>query len=314
VGSSPRGLAPKKSLGQNFLVDPLWVSRIVEAFGVRAGECVVEIGPGKGVLTAALLERGCHVIAVEIDARMVGHLRERFEGEPRLTIVHEDFLRLDLGRAAAGRPVRVIGNLPYHVTSSILMRVLDEVRRGHEDPQGAARIVDFAVMIQREVAQRILSAAGSREYGILSVFVDLFFDGEPLADVPPAAFFPRPKVQSRVIRLRPLPAPRHGIGDWAIFRRVVRGAFNQRRKMLRRSLAALPGLPPIDAVPGAVPWLTQRPEQLPSAEFTALAAAFEQALAQGLPAVGLPAATPRRPGGEPQDQASLRAPGSGDPT
>jgi len=302
VGKSPRSLAPKKSLGQNFLVDPWWVAAIRDALGVGAGDRVLEIGPGKGVLTAALLEKAGEVLAVEIDARMVGHLAERFAGEPRLRVLHADFLRVDLRRECGERPLRIVGNLPYHVTSSILMRVLDEVRRGHEDPAAAARIEDFAVMIQREVAQRILSGHGSREYGILSVFVDVFFDGAALVDVPPAAFFPRPKVVSRVIRLKPLPAPRHAVADWAVFRRVVRGAFNQRRKMLRRSLAALPGLPPIEAVPGAEPWLTLRPEQLPPAEFAALAAAFAAALEAGVPATGAVAGgADRERGGSPAE-------------
>lgn len=290
---SYKSLAPKKSLGQNFLVDPHWIAAIRDAFGIGREDRVLEIGPGKGVLTEALLETTTELTVVEIDQRMVEHLQERFAGATNLRIVHADFLRYDLSREFAGKPLRVVGNLPYHVTSSILMRVLDEVRRHHEDPASAAEIGDFAVMIQREVAMRILSGHDCKAYGILSVFVSMFFDGETLLDVPPTAFHPRPKVMSRLIRLKPLAAPRHRIEDWGLFRRVVRGAFNQRRKMMRRSLAALPGLPPIEAVPGAEPWLTKRPEQLVPGEFAELAAAFGRAIASGAVPVGSPAAGDR---------------------
>lgn len=286
MAKSYKSLAPKKSLGQNFLVDPHWIQAITDAFGFGSGDRVLEIGPGKGVLTERLLETAAELTAVEIDQRMVEHLQERFAGAPNLRLVHADFLRYDLSREFAGTAVRIVGNLPYHVTSSILMRVLDEVRRHHEEPAAAAQVADFAVMIQREVAQRILSGHDCKAYGILSVFVSIFFDGETLIEVPPTAFFPRPKVTSRVIRLRPLPVPRHPVADWAVFRRVVRGAFNQRRKMMRRSLAALPGLPPVETVPGAERWLTSRPEQLTPGDFAELAAFFADAIAAGAPVVG----------------------------
>lgn len=283
VNKSYKSLEPKKSLGQNFLADPWWIERIAHALEIQEGDLVLEIGPGKGALTRALLPLTRELVAVEIDQRMVGHLREELGGAPNLRIVHADFLRFDLGRELGTWPVRIVGNLPYHVTSAILMRVLDEIRRGHTDP-AAARVTDFAVMIQKEVAQRILSGPGSREFGILSVYTGLLCKGEILLEVPPAAFIPRPKVTSSVIRLRPLPRPAADVRDWDYFRRVVRAAFNQRRKMLRRSLAGVPGLPDPEGLEGAEALLARRPESLSVAEFADLAARLAR-----LPQTGLEA-------------------------
>jgi len=269
VSKSFKSLEPKKSLGQNFLVDPWWIQRVAAALEVAPGDRVLEIGPGKGALTKALLPLAGEVVAVEIDARMVEHLRAELGPAPNLRIVHADFLRLRLDRELGGSPVRIVGNLPYHVTSAILMRVLDEIRRGRDGAE-AAQVADFAVMIQKEVARRILAGPGSRIYGILSVFCALHCRGELLLEVPPAAFFPRPKVTSAVIRLRPLPRPAAAVADWELFRRVVRAAFNQRRKMLRRSLAGVPGLPDPEGLKDAAELLSRRPETLTVGEFADL--------------------------------------------
>ncbi|MFA7332596.1 MAG: 16S rRNA (adenine(1518)-N(6)/adenine(1519)-N(6))-dimethyltransferase RsmA [Candidatus Delongbacteria bacterium] len=268
---SYKSMAPKKSLGQNFLSDPWWIERIARALEIQEEDCVLEIGPGKGALTRALLPYTRDLLAVEIDQRMVELLQAELGAHPNLRVIHEDFLRFDLGAALGGRRVRVVGNLPYHITSSILMRVLEEIRRGQTDP-AAAQITDFAIMIQKEVAQRILSGPGSREYGILSVYVGLLCDGRILLDVPPGAFFPKPKVDSAVIRLRPLATPRAEVLDWDFFRRVVRAAFNQRRKMLRRSLLNIPGVPNPEGLENADELLSRRPETLSVPEFADLAA------------------------------------------
>jgi 16S rRNA (adenine1518-N6/adenine1519-N6)-dimethyltransferase len=270
VAKSYHSLDPKRSLGQNFLSDPWWIARIADALSLGQEDCVLEIGPGKGALTRELLPRTRDLVAVEIDGRMVEHLQAELGHHENLRIVHADFLRYNLSNELGGRRVRIMGNLPYHVTSAILMRVLDEIRRGHEDGQ-AAQITDFSIMIQKEVAQRILAGPGSRTYGILSVFTALFCQGEILLDVPPNAFFPRPKITSAVIRLRPLPAPLAHVEDWDFFRRVVRAAFNQRRKMLRRSLSGVPGLPEPEALHDE-DLLSRRPESLSVAEFAQLAA------------------------------------------
>lgn len=277
---SYHSLDPKKSLGQNFLVDPWWIERIAGALEIDGGDCVLEIGPGKGALTRALLPRTRELVAVEIDGRMVEHLRQELGAAPNLRIVQSDFLRFNLREELGGRALRIVGNLPYHVTSAILMRVLDEIRRGHEEAE-APRITDFSIMIQKEVAQRILAGPGSRVYGILSVFTALYCTGKILLEVPPVAFFPRPKITSAVIRLRPLPRPAVAVADGTLFRRVVRAAFNQRRKMLRRSLAGVPGLPDPGGLSGQDELLTRRPESLTVAEFADLAARLGALADQG---------------------------------
>ena len=270
MNKSFKSLAPKKSLGQNFLSDPWWIERIARAFEIRQEDCVLEIGPGKGALTRALLPMTGELVAVEIDGRMAELLHAELGAPANLRVVQGDFLTYNLGRELGGRRLRIVGNLPYHITSAILMRVLDEIRRGHDDP-GAAQITDFSIMIQKEVAQRILCGPGSRTYGILSVYTGLLCQGEILLDVPPIAFSPRPKIMSSVIRLRPLPRPSAEVADWDWFRRVVRAAFNQRRKMLRRSLAGVPGLPDPEGLTGADELLARRPETLSVAEFADLA-------------------------------------------
>lgn len=268
---SYKSLDPKKSLGQNFLTDPWWIQRIVSAFGLEPQDTVLEIGPGKGVLTAELLKVSGRLLAVEIDQRMVEHLGERFAGATNLEIVHQDFLRFPLGETLAGVPVRIIGNLPYHITSGIIGRVLDEIRAGQADPQAHARITSFDIMIQKEVGERICSTHGTKVYGVLSVLAWLLCDVRVLLDVPPKAFFPRPKVTSSVLHFRPLPAPRHRIEDWELFRKIVRAAFNQRRKMLRNSLQAVGDLLPPDWIAGDDPVLERRPEQMSPRDFVELA-------------------------------------------
>ncbi len=271
MAKSYKSLAPKKSLGQNFLSDPWWIQRIVQVIAPGADDTVLEIGPGKGVLTEQLLPAAGKVVAVEIDGRMVEHLGERFQAESRLELVHADFLKFDLNQRFKGGRLRIVGNLPYHVTSAILFRVLDEVRRYHEDAALGACITDFTIMIQKEVAQRILSGPGESDYGILSVFVHQLCNGRALLDVPPAAFFPRPKVMSTILQLSPLDRPRYPLKDWDTFRRLVRGSFNQRRKMLRRSLRDLPGIPDLSTVDGLEPWLDKRPDSISPEDFVTMA-------------------------------------------
>lgn len=268
---SYKSLDPKKSLGQNFLSDPWWIQRIVNAFGLEPQDTVLEIGPGKGVLTAELLKVTGRLIAVEIDQRMVEHLAERFAGAPNLEIVHRDFLQYPLDQALAGVPVRIIGNLPYHITSGIIGRVLDEIRAGQADPAAHPRVTSFDIMIQKEVGERICSTHGTKVYGVLSVLAWMLCDVRILLDVPPNAFFPRPKVTSSVLRFRPLPAPRYRVDDWELFRKLVRAAFNQRRKMLRNSLQAVADLLPEDWTGAGEGILERRPEQMSPQDFVELA-------------------------------------------
>ena len=214
-------LRPRKSLGQNFLVDPNTVRKIVDAVRAPDGAQVVEIGPGTGAMTAELLARYPDLVAVEIDDRAVALLKERLPG---LDIRHADVLDVDWTALAAGRAVYVVGNLPYYITSQILFGLLDR----HE-------VVSEAVlMMQLEVAERLVAVPRTKAYGILSVMTQLFADPEILFRVSKHVFRPKPDVTSAVIRLKlKADVP---VVNMETLRGLVRTAFNQRRKTLRNSL------------------------------------------------------------------------------
>ena len=219
----------KPKLGQNFLVDAQAAQRIVAALGEIAGRTVVEIGPGRGAITGALASRARRVVAVELDRELAAGLRARFEPE-RVTVAEQDVLQFDFGAAAAqaGERLRVAGNLPYYLTSPILMRLA-----------GCHAALDLAVlMVQREVAGRVTAAPGSRDYGLLSAMVQMYGPVERLFTLPPTAFSPQPQVHSTVFRWRF--APRFaelGVQE-AGFLRFLRRAFAQKRKTLGNNLRA----------------------------------------------------------------------------
>jgi len=219
----------KPKLGQNFLNDPQAAARIVAALGDISHATVVEIGPGRGAITEMLAARAGHVIAVELDRELAPALRSRFSPS-RVTVVEQDILQFDFAAAAAGAGsrFRVIGNLPYYITSPILLKLA----ASHSD-------LDLAVlMVQREVADRVIAAPGSRDYGVLSVTVQAYGPVEPLFTLPPGAFTPQPEVHSTIFRWRF--APRFaslGIHE-AGFLRFVRLAFAQKRKTLANNLRA----------------------------------------------------------------------------
>ena len=267
------GLSPKKSLGQNFLVDPRVQERIVAAATVTAADVVVEIGAGLGALTARLLPRAGKLIAVERDARLAAILRTELGAAPNLEIVEGDALELDFVAAAraTGRPLVVVGNLPYVVTSPVIFATLAAAAGG--------KVVDRAIfMVQKEFAQRMLSPPGSRDYGRLSVMVQHAAEAEILFHVGAGAFLPPPAVTSTVVRLRPRARPLGEVGDASLFERVVREAFGTRRKMLRRALepafGASRALAALSAA-GIAP--TRRAEELSVADFARLAQAFAHA-------------------------------------
>lgn len=223
------GLGARKSLSQNHLADGLILERIVEVAAVRPGERVVEVGPGVGILTAQLLASGAEVTAVELDARLAEHLRTRFEGEPRLTLVEDDFLDVEVAEVAVA-PWALVANVPYHITSPILHHVL-----GAEP-----RPTRFVMMVQKEVAERIASPPGGMSY--LSVFVQYHADVEVAFEVPAAAFEPAPDVDSAILtgttRERRL-----GEEDEDELWRLVQAGFRERRKMIHNVLARqIPGL------------------------------------------------------------------------
>ncbi len=221
-----QGHAPRKRFGQHFLTDAHYVARIVDAIDPRPGDNVVEIGPGLGALTGALVLRAQRIAAIEIDRDLAARLRTRFTVE-QLALHETDALAFDF--ATLGGELRVVGNLPYNISSPLLfyLATFEE------------RLRDVHVMLQREVVARMTAAPGTADYGRLTVMLQARFAIARLFTVPPGAFRPPPKVESAVARLVPLRAARPRIGDEALFARIVAAAFGQRRKTLRNALASI---------------------------------------------------------------------------
>ena len=260
------GLVAKKSLGQNFLFDLNLASRIGRAAGPLTGVTVVEVGPGPGALTRALLALGAaHVIAVERDERAIAALHEIAALYPgRLDVIAADALGFDARPLLPSGPARIVANLPYNIATALLVAWLSV--------EPWPPWYDCAVlMFQREVAERIVAAPGSKSYGRLSVLVQWRCEARILFDVNPAALVPPPKVTSSLLRLVPRPAPL--ACERRLLERVTQAAFGQRRKMLRQSLRAL-GIdtPALIAAAGLDP--TARAEDIAVAGFVALARAL----------------------------------------
>lgn len=231
-------IAPRKRLGQNFLVHPQVAARLVRAFPfeLERGEPVLEIGSGAGALTRALLAAGARVWAVEIDPSLVGLLRERFAeaiAQGRLTLLPGSILEQNPA-AIPGHPARafhLVGNLPYAITTPILLWMLDH----------RLQFSSAAVLVQKEVADRITARPGSRAYGSLTVWIAYHAEVRRLATVGPGSFWPVPAVESTLLSLLFRPAPPVHVRDPALLERVLRASFGQRRKMLRAALAAALG-------------------------------------------------------------------------
>jgi 16S rRNA (adenine1518-N6/adenine1519-N6)-dimethyltransferase len=221
---------PRKRFGQNFLHDPAVIRRIIWAVAPRAGEHLVEIGPGQGAITMELLKAAGSLDAVELDRDLVEPLAERCREIGSLRIHNADALTFELcGLASPGTRLRLVGNLPYNISTPLLFRFLDQ----------APCIEDMHLMLQREVVDRITAAPGSKTYGRLSVMVQAYCQAVPLFTIRPGAFNPAPKVDSAFLRLkphRPLPYP---VEDPRLLARLVAAAFSQRRKTLRNSLRGL---------------------------------------------------------------------------
>lgn len=266
------GLSPKKSWGQNFLHDRSVHARIVAAVGASAEDTVLEIGAGLGTLTGALAAAQPpprHIVAIERDPDMQRVLAAELAAEGRVEIVAADALAFDFDEASrrAGRPLMVVGNLPYQISSALVLALVEAGARG-----AVARAV---VMVQRELAQRLVAPPGSRTYGRLTVAIAQHAEARILFHVRPGSFHPAPAVTSSVIRLDPRPAPLAPVRDPALLAEVVKHAFATRRKMLRRSLAGGFG----DArttealVAAGIPG-TKRAEELSVAEFARIADAL----------------------------------------
>lgn len=220
---------PRKRFGQHFLRDHTVIERIAAAFAPRPGETIVEIGPGEGVLTRALLARAAPLHVVEFDRDLVARLRADFPAE-RLIVHAADALRFDFKQLVPpGARARLIGNLPYNISTPLLFHLLDQLDS----------IGDMLFMLQKEVVDRLAAAPDTPDYGQLSVLMQWRVDVEPLFDVAPQAFFPPPKVDSTVVRLTPRATPPIRPRDPDMFIKVVKAAFANRRKMLRNNLRAL---------------------------------------------------------------------------
>ena len=220
----------KKALGQHFLHETAYIERIVDAVDPRPGERLVEIGPGQGALTLPLLRQHGALTVIEFDRDLIAPLTRAAQGAGELEVIHRDVLSVDFGALAGdGAPLRLVGNLPYNISSPILFHVLDH----------AAAIADMHFMLQKEVVERMAAESGSKVYGRLSVMLQARCTVVPLFTVPPGAFSPPPKVDSAVVRLVPTAPGEAGIDDPARFAAVVRAAFGQRRKTLRNALSGL---------------------------------------------------------------------------
>jgi len=249
---------PRKRFGQHFLADLSVIDGIVDAIDPQPGEALVEIGPGLGAMTDPLVSRSKHLTVVELDRDLAARLRKRAE----LTVVESDVLKVDFSALAqqAGQKLRVVGNLPYNISTPILFHLLESVEH----------VVDQHFMLQKEVVDRMAAAPGSKDFGRLSVMLQWRYAIESVLDVPPEAFDPPPRVDSTVVRMVPLASP-EGL-DAALLGELVTVAFSQRRKILRHTLGR---------------WLTEhgfsgdfdaqrRAEEVPVAEYLALARNLSQ--------------------------------------
>ena len=220
----------KKALGQHFLHETAYIERIVDAVDPRPGEPLVEIGPGQGALTLPLLRQHGALTVIEFDRDLIAPLTRAAQDAGKLEVIHRDVLEVDFSALAGdGPPLRLVGNLPYNISSPILFHTLEH----------ATAIADMHFMLQKEVVERMAAEPGSKVYGRLSVMLQARCTVVPLFDVPPGAFRPPPKVDSAVVRLAPRAAGEAGIDDPARFASVVRAAFGQRRKTLRNALSGL---------------------------------------------------------------------------
>ncbi len=264
---------PRKRFGQNFLRDAQVIARIVDAIAPQRGDRMVEIGPGLGALTAPLLARLDALEVVELDRDLAARLRlQACSGAAQcgeLRVHEADALRFDFAALAGDGPIRVVGNLPYNISTPLIFHLLSF----------GGCIRDMHFMLQREVVERLAAAPGGRDYGRLSVMAQYHCAVAPLFGVPPGAFEPPPKVESAIVRLRPHPRPPVDVGDAALFAELVAQAFGQRRKTLRNNLRGLLDAAAIAAC-GIDPG--RRAETLSLADFAALAHSLDAARRAGI--------------------------------
>ncbi len=226
----------QKKFGQNFLIDSHVLEKIIRAAGIAEEDCVLEIGPGIGVMTQCLAERARHVVAVEIDKNLIPILSETLEGYDNITVINDDILKVDIRALACtyhqSRPLKVVANLPYYITTPIIMGLFES----------NAPVDNITVMVQKEVAERMQARPGSKDYGALSRSVQYYASPYIAANVPPNCFIPRPKVGSAVICLTRHEKPPVSVRDPMLMFRLIRASFNQRRKTLLNGLSNSPEL------------------------------------------------------------------------
>lgn len=221
-------MLPKKLLGQNFLIDEKIASKIVEAVDIRKGDTIVEVGPGRGILTEKILDFPCKLFAVELDRGLYSSLQRRLGDRKKLKLVRGDFLRFDLRLAAKEGKLKLVGNLPYRITGPVMRKIV-----------GDREVIEAAVfMVQKEVADRLSASSGTKAYGLLSIFVQVYAEVEKLFQVSPKCFKPQPKVSSTVVRMTIRPIPLVKPEEEQFFFWLVKTAFSQRRKMLVNSLSS----------------------------------------------------------------------------
>ncbi len=227
----------QKKFGQNFLIDTHVLEKIISSAGVTKEDCVLEIGPGIGTMTQYLAENARQVVAVEIDKNLIPILGETLAGYDNVTVINEDILKVDIKEIAEkyndGRPIKVVANLPYYITTPIIMGLFES----------GVPIDNITVMVQKEVADRMQEGPGSKDYGALSLAVQYYAEPEIVANVPPNCFIPRPNVGSAVIRLTRHKEMPVKVNDAEHMFRIIRASFNQRRKTLQNGLNNSPEIP-----------------------------------------------------------------------
>ena len=226
----------RKKFGQNFLIDERVIRRIIEAADLTGDDCVLEIGPGIGALTQYLAGAAGRVVAVEIDQKLIPILKETLSGFENVAVIHQDILKTDLQAIAeeynGGRPMKVVANLPYYITTPILMELLEK----------KAPISSITVMVQKEVADRMQALPGSKDYGALSLAVQYYSKPQTVAIVPPNCFIPRPSVESAVVRLADVGSGKVPVRNEKLMFALIRASFNQRRKTLANGIKNAAGL------------------------------------------------------------------------
>ncbi len=227
----------QKKFGQNFLIDTRVLDKIISAAGITGDDCVLEIGPGIGTMTQYLAEHAGKVVAVEIDTNLLPILDETLKGYSNVTVINSDILKLDMNKLVDeyndGRPIKVAANLPYYITTPIIMGLFES----------NVPIDNITVMVQKEVADRMQVGPGSKDYGALSLAVQYYAKPYIVANVPPNCFIPRPNVGSAVIRLTRYQEPPVQVDEPGIMFRLIRASFNQRRKTLQNGLNNSPEVP-----------------------------------------------------------------------